>query len=1070
MRFLLATTGLGAIAAATVAVPAHAETQITTAVTTPQTTSASGDLRITTTGSVKPTSGVAVTVNTNNYVKNEGTIQITGSNNSAGIVANAGLSGEILNTGTITIDENFTATDSDNDGDLDGPFAQGTNRFGIHVLGAHTGPVTNTGTITVEGNASGGLVLEGPLTGTLTNSGGVSVLGDNSVGIKAGAVSGDVILSSGTIQVQGLNAVGVSLNGDIGGKLVIQGTVQTTGYRYTASPADPSKLDADDLLQGGPAVVIGGNVAGGILFDARPADNDANDADEDNDGTPDANESTATITSVGGAPAILIGSATQATNIGAVAGSGGQGLVLKGTITGSGVYKNVAGQGVVIGGLGNAVNITGGMTNSGTILATAADANATAVRIGSGATVPQIVNSGIIAANGAGTATTTAQAIVIDSGASVSTIKNTGTIRAIRSGTDGTGVGIVDNSGTVSLVENSGTIQTTATAALGDKGTAIDLRANSVGATVNQLAVASGTGPSIDGQILFGSGNDTLSVADGTVNGAAKFGIGNNTLSLSGDAVVNGAVQFGAGSDTVQLAGTSQLNGDLDFGGGSGTLTLAGTSAYKGALAGTAGMAITVGDGTSLTSANLGTVDVGSLAVGNNSTLGVTIDSSTGTNTLFNVAGGASFGTGSTIDVQLVSLGGVAGTYKILQAGTLTGAAGLASSVQSLPFLFGSTLDTSVANEISVVIRQKTAEELGINSSEAGILDAFLGAADADPQIAQIFLGIQDSESLQGALQQVLPDHAGGAFETATKGSRLLGRTLADPRAPVVRRGTLGIWAQQVAWGGSKAIGATSSYNVSGWGAAAGVETGIGALGNVGLTLSYLAGKDGKKRSDNELSSGQYEGGLYFRGGVGPIKAFARGTIGMLNFDGERFFTGTINGADFRREAKGKWKGRLFSGMVGASYDARFGAMSIRPTVSLEHFSLKEKGYTETGDSDAFNLTVGSRRSSETAVNATVALGYDLFGGAADSESFARIELEGGRRQILSGKLGTTTARFGDTGTPFTLTPEQRSSGFLGALRMIGGGQGFSLTAEVNAEQQQDKLSLGGRLGVSFAF
>ena len=155
--------------------------------------------------------------------------------------------------------------------------------------------------------------------------------------------------------------------------------------------------------------------------------------------------------------------------------------------------------------------------------------------------------------------------------------------------------------------------------------------------------------------------------------------------------------------------------------------------------------------------------------------------------------------------------------------------------------------------------------------------------------------------------------------------------------------------------------------------------------------------------------------------------------------------------------------------MVGASYDARFGGLSVRPTVSLEHFSLKEKGYTETGGGDAFNLTVGSRRSSETAAVATLALGYDLFGSAADSESFARIELEGGRRQILSGKLGKTTARFGN-GTPFTLTPEQRGSGFLGALRMIGGGQGFSITGEVNAEQQQDKLSLGARLGVSFAF
>ena len=84
MRLLLATTGLSAIAAAMAAVPANAETVISTAVTTPQSTSASGDIRISSTGSVKPTSGIGVTLNTTNYVRNEGTIQITGSNNSAG--------------------------------------------------------------------------------------------------------------------------------------------------------------------------------------------------------------------------------------------------------------------------------------------------------------------------------------------------------------------------------------------------------------------------------------------------------------------------------------------------------------------------------------------------------------------------------------------------------------------------------------------------------------------------------------------------------------------------------------------------------------------------------------------------------------------------------------------------------------------------------------------------------------------------------------------------------------------------------------------------------------------------
>jgi hypothetical protein len=1068
MRFLLATTGFGAIAAATMAFPAQAETVISTAVTTPQTTSASGDIRISSTGSVKPTSGAAVTMNTSNFVKNEGTIQVAGANNSAGIVANTGLTGEILNTGTITIDEAFTPTDTDSDGDLDGPFAQGSVRFGIHVLGAHTGPVTNSGKIAVEGNQSGGIVLEGPLTGTLSNSNDITILGNDSVGIETGDVSGDVILSKGTIQVQGANAVGVAINGDIGGKFVFQGTVQTTGYRYTSPPSDTSKLDSDDLLQAGSSIIIGGNVAGGILFDARPADTSTTDTDEDDDGIPDANETTATVTNLSGAPAVLIGSATQATNIGAVAGSGGQGLVLKGSITSNGVYKTVAGQGVVIGGLGNAVTIAGGMTNAGVIATAAVEANATALRIGAGAGVPQIINSGSITATGGGTATTASRAIAIDAGATVTTIKNSGTIGAGRAGSDGTATAIVDNAGTVSLIENSGSIFVANASTLGDKAIAFDLRANGGGATIRQLAVTSGAGPQIGGQILFGSGNDTLDVADGTVTGAAKFGAGNNALALSGDAIMNGAVQFGAGSDSVQLGGTSKLFGGIDFGGGADVLTLAGTAAFTGQLTGTAGLAVTLGAGTSLTATNTGTVSLASLSAGDGSTLGVTIDSSTDTGTLFDVTGTANFGAGTTIDVNLVSLGDVAGTYKVLQAGTLTGASNLTSSVESLPFIFDSSIDTSTANELSVVIRQKSAEELGINSSEAGILNALLEVADADQGIAGVFLGIDNSQSLQEALQQVLPDHAGGAFETATKGSRLLGRTLSDPRAPLVRSGTLGFWAQQVAWGGSKAIGATSSYDVSGWGAAAGVETGIGPLGNVGLTLSYLAGKDGKKRSDNELSSSQFEGGLYFRGGVGPIKAFARGTVGTLNFDGARFFTGTVDGAEIRREAAGEWKGRLYSGMAGVSYDARFGRLSIRPTASIEHYSLKEKGYTETGGGDAFNLTVGSRKSSETAAVATVALGYELFG-SRDNESFARVELEGGRREILSGKLGTTTARFGD-GTPFTLTPEERTSGFLGSLRLIGGAAGFAITAEANAEQQQDKLSLGGRLGVQFAF
>ena len=198
---------------------------ISTAITTPVATgTANDDIRISSTGSVKPTSGAAVTINSNDSVKNEGLIQITGSNGTTGILANTNLSGTINNTGTITLDEDFTPTDTDTDGDIDGPFAQGTGRFGIHVLGGgtFTGNVLNSGAINIEGNQSAAIAIDSALAGSLTQSAGaIAVLGNDSVGIRAADVSGSVTLSNGSISVKGQNAIGVNLTGDIGGALVI---------------------------------------------------------------------------------------------------------------------------------------------------------------------------------------------------------------------------------------------------------------------------------------------------------------------------------------------------------------------------------------------------------------------------------------------------------------------------------------------------------------------------------------------------------------------------------------------------------------------------------------------------------------------------------------------------------------------------------------------------------------------------------------------------------------------------------------------------------------------------------
>ncbi len=153
LRYLLASTAVLAIAA-----PASAET-ISTKVTTPLKTSTvkagqPDSITVATAGSVVLTSGTAITMDDDHSVTVQGDLTVTGASSSAGIVAVAGTTGDISNSGKITIDEAYTATDSDNDGDLDGPFAVGSDRYGIRTDGAHTGKVVNSGTITVEGNDS----------------------------------------------------------------------------------------------------------------------------------------------------------------------------------------------------------------------------------------------------------------------------------------------------------------------------------------------------------------------------------------------------------------------------------------------------------------------------------------------------------------------------------------------------------------------------------------------------------------------------------------------------------------------------------------------------------------------------------------------------------------------------------------------------------------------------------------------------------------------------------------------------------------------------------------------------
>src|SRR3546814_10436833 len=93
------------------------------------------------------------------------------------------------------------------------------------------------------------------------------------------------VCSSDLVTAVGEKAMAAQLAGDIHGALEVQGEYTATGYRYASAPDDPSKLDADDLLAGGPALSIEGDVDGGVILAVAPKDADKDDKDEDRKST-----------------------------------------------------------------------------------------------------------------------------------------------------------------------------------------------------------------------------------------------------------------------------------------------------------------------------------------------------------------------------------------------------------------------------------------------------------------------------------------------------------------------------------------------------------------------------------------------------------------------------------------------------------------------------------------------------------------------------------------------------------------------------------------------------------------
>ncbi|WP_420381567.1 autotransporter domain-containing protein [Novosphingobium sp.] len=1043
--------GLGVCAGLMAATPAHADTTVSTGTTGTYVTSTAGSVTIAGTGTLTGASGPVITVNSNNNATvnangnlNAGTATAP-SNGNIGVQINPGVTTTVTNAGTISVLENFTPQSID--GNLvKSPVSGVSGRYGIYGAagGVINATISSTGAITVDGENSAGIQLDSALTGSINNQGAITVLGDNSFGVKLLSVTGNVTVG-GTVTAIGSAAQGYVQSGAVSGAIVIDGAISNS-FSYTDTSGTALMISKALFNTSTPVVEIDSNVAGGILINA-PLTSTSTDSNR------------GSISALGNNPALQIGGATNIT-IGAntATNNGSYALGIDGSVTASSAnFTGTPAYGVVIGGKGGNVTLTNGMEVYGSVSATTADTSATAILINAGSSVPVIFN--------------------------------TGTIKAIASSeASGSLTGILDLSGSVKSLTNQGFI--TVAGQTDGASAAINLSANTTGVTLTQAYTSTNASTEatdktttgynaytateyagITGNIMLGSGNNTIAIGSGTVNApTTSFAAGgSNTITMADTTRWVGNIVYGAGgTQNITMGDYAQFNGNLALANDAGLLTINNQAIFLGAITGGANFNVAV-NGTGIFGANTtGTSTINALTVAAGGNLRVFIDGTTETSSKL-VANSVNFASGAKVSLTLNSLK-TNGTFDVLTSATpIVGASALAIG---LPVLFSGSVNTT-ANDVTINIAPASASQLGLTSAQGSAYNAIINDASANTNLQSTLLQIYDTPDLRGRMNELLPDYSGGTFDVVSRATRIANKHF-DNDSTMFSISDSAAWLEPIVFSGTRAYGATPGFKDSGFGISTGIEK-VTPVGNIGFQLAYLSGSV-KTATYQHVKASEVDIGLFWRKSAGPLYLWAGGNLGREAFDSTRTFNGefstttsnAVTVTNFAYHAAGHWAGWSGAATGGVSYTAPFGEhFSLRPRGFIEYDRLNENSYIESGDTP-IALTVLARKNTQTTATTTLTGIWSVGPSSHEGRPFS-VEIEAGRRTWLAGDVGTTTATF-ETGDTFSVSGGHLPSAWLGGLSIMQGGLDYTWRLGTDFERGSDKgVAYGVRASIAIA-
>ncbi len=886
---------------------------------------------------------------------------------------------------------------------------EGTDSYGIQ---------SQSGTTLV-----GDIDIAGTLAMTPTSTTGTSATNNYAINL-AGTLAGNLIVEpGGTVVSTGAGAVGILTTGVVNGAIVNFGSIEAIGTSTPTSSSD--NVDPEAAAAFG----VGASVTGGI-YNAGPT------------GASGDTTARASIIEEGTSPALIISAPPAGTAIGyttigyyndAVLNGVTEpqyGIINRGTIASSGVDPNIGTatavslEGIGPGtpgattGSGEDVYVMGGLYNSGSISASVSNTTSftggatqlsTAIFVGQYSTVPTIYNDDLQAGKAPGTISSsvsgpfggTAIAIEIAANGSVTTIDNNGVISATASTTtltisnlraeaiwDDTASGGGTADGTITTINNTGSIIASATVLNNDSqiARAIDLQ----GSTQNVTVANSETG-FIDGDIIFGSGMNTLTdtgvglTSFATIDGNIYFGgnsHGDDILTVGGYGIVTSSIfEGGAGKVDIDVQGSGTLNilNSTLPGKTAAAPLIAGkfTIENGGAWSVTASQPFNLfGDIPGTTTQNSG---VGAIIQAQLVNLGPSpAQNAQGTAAGFSVNYGSFITSPGTKNVEFALLSAPVGSFTVTSGELST----MANDV-TVPFLFQGTGTTALCtqniagspipcaagtvvastdSEIDLVLDPKVPGAGTLSNPGLGLtgyaLKMFPYANEAlvnDTQLgAGVVTGVVSTQTAQQVYSSFAPDVSGATRATAISltdsATDIVAARQRELRMYANQEGDTTLWGQEFVQRLSQdSTPGTIGYNDSGFGFALGMDSGDPSDGRYGGAVTFFSGGASTLYPADQKTNSEFYLGTFYTDWRGRgLFLDSQVTAGWAHLSGERFID--VGGVD--RQADGQRPAAMLAGGLTSGAIFNFGSTVITPQVSLDGLTMREDSYTEANGGD----------------------------------------------------------------------------------------------------------------------